>query len=220
MTWQRPSTDRGCDSGRICVGKIGQYTLIEVREAIVWIISAAGGTRGVLLCSETLCPCLWESCLHNAAGQNTALLSCNRTVYDELFSVSLLAVNFTCASVNGILSLPPTAGVSSTSYLPLAAFCTLLWVDLTHQSIEEIHLSVYKYGVVFARSRSWISSWNGLTSMRKQAERRGWDYTSGSRGESKEEQRRLVCSAATETTASAFKAGKVVTCSLPSAAQV
>ena len=107
---------------RFCVGKIGQYTLIEVREAIVWIIRAAGGTRGVLLGSETLCPCLWESCLHNAAGQNTALLSCNRTVYDELFSVSLLAVNFTCASVNGILSLPPTAGVSSTSYLPLQRF--------------------------------------------------------------------------------------------------
>lgn len=63
--------------------------------------------------------------------------------------------------------------------------------------------------------------WNGLTSMRNQAERRGWGYRSGSRGGSKEEQQRmLVCSAATETTTSAFKAGELVTCSLPSAAQV
>jgi len=77
-----------------------------------------------------------------------------------------------------------------------------------------------KYGVGFAWSRSWVSSLNGLTSMRKQAESRGWDYTSESRGGSKEAQRSLICSAATETTTSAFKACKGVTCSLPSAAHI
>lgn len=69
----------------MCVSKIGPYILIEVLEAVVWIISAAAETRGVLLRSEMLCPCLWESCLHDAAGQNTAPLSCNLTMSCSLF---------------------------------------------------------------------------------------------------------------------------------------
>lgn len=69
----------------MCVSKIGPYVLIEVLEAVVWIISAAAETRGVLLRSEMLCPCLWESYLHDAAGQNTAPLSCNLTMSCSLF---------------------------------------------------------------------------------------------------------------------------------------
>lgn len=98
----------------ICHGSILVLTEVVMLEGSVlvnlgntlWIISAAAETWVVFLSSETLCPCSWESCYS----------------YDELFSVLLLAVNFTCDSVNGILSLPCTAGVCSTSNLPLRYF--------------------------------------------------------------------------------------------------
>lgn len=148
-------------------------------EAVVWSISAAQEKQGIFFWCETLCPCSCETCLQDAARQNIALLRCELTVL-------LLAVNFTCDSVNGILSLPLSASVSSTSYLSLQHFVPAFsWLDSPVQQGDVYkHVCVYvcKYGVVFAWPRSWISLWMTWQAWEKRQERRGWDCTEESLG--------------------------------------
>ncbi|XP_030343216.1 renalase isoform X2 [Strigops habroptila] len=59
-------------------------------------------------------------------------------------------VNFTCDSVNGILSLPPTAGVCSTSNLPLQRFVPSLINESQKQQLESVsYSSRYALGLFY-----------------------------------------------------------------------